>query len=262
MTIVTLYRRLQRLWKRKRNAALVGLHFTRAKTIKLPDSLVINGNPTAVHLTRSSSTNGAFADIFLDDCYGLLNIKSRGGEIKTIVDVGANQGLFMLHARNTFATAAIFGYEPNPEVRAYLKVNASKINAHIFSEAVGLENHHVRFRDGADSLHGKIMPGEEGDTPQISIRECIRRANGTIDILKLDCEGSEWEILQDHSSMAMVKILTLEYHLDDEHFNHHKRDHQAITRLIESNNFQIIHQHADAEFWGVIWAINRAHHGV
>ena len=51
--------------------------------------------------------------------------------------------------------------------------------------------------------------------PQFSIADAIARMGGKTDILKLDCEGTEWEILKDIASLKKVKAITLEYHLED-----------------------------------------------
>jgi hypothetical protein len=46
----------------------------------------------------------------------------------------------------------------------------------------------------------------------ISIAQVIERL-GDAHLLKLDCEGSEWTILQDAVALRRVKYLTMEYYL-------------------------------------------------
>jgi len=41
----------------------------------------------------------------------------------------------------------------------------------------------------------------------------IERLGGKIDILKIDCEGAEWELFEDAASWQKVNSVTMEYHL-------------------------------------------------
>ncbi len=57
-----------------------------------------------------------FGEIFLRDCYG---IESLPGDIRTVLDVGANLGLFSMAAIHRFPDAVIESYEPNGAIEKY-----------------------------------------------------------------------------------------------------------------------------------------------
>ena len=52
-------------------------------------------------------------------------------------------------------------------------------------------------------IHASVVP----------FREVIERAGGKIDLLKLDCEGAEWELLEEESLWSGIQHLAMEYHL-------------------------------------------------
>jgi hypothetical protein len=43
------------------------------------------------------------------------------------------------------------------------------------------------------------------------------RIGGNVDLLKLDCEGAEWQILQDVDTMRHVRSVRMEYHKNGGH---------------------------------------------
>ncbi|MDT4966827.1 MAG: hypothetical protein QOJ64_1564, partial [Acidobacteriota bacterium] len=48
---------------------------------------------------------------------------------------------------------------------------------------------------------------------QIAFREAVARLGDRVDLVKLDCEGGEWDILRDGESWQRVRFLTMEFHL-------------------------------------------------
>lgn len=204
-----------------------------------------------------SSTKTAFIDIFLDDCYGLTYFKKMIPGLGNIIDVGANQGLFVLHARNIFPLAAIDAYEPNDLVISNLTNNAKATNARVFNEAVGLSGGMISMLHGHDTLHGKTLSDEPGTIVQTSIRDCIDRLPANSTLLKLDCEGAEWEIIKDHEAMKSVEALTMEYHLDDQHLADHHNRHETISTLLEDLGFKITRHTRSGIDYGMAWAIRK-----
>lgn len=150
-----------------------------------------------------------FGKIVFDDYYRLRNVP----DVQTVLDIGANIGLFALAARRAFPKAVIHCYEPNPAIFRNLENHCIQADCEYFPSAVG-------FRDGRVSLENRksgtlfstTTSNPLGQIDQISFAKAVNRL-GQVDLLKLDCEGAEWEIFHDHQTWQRVKNLVMEYHL-------------------------------------------------
>lgn len=70
-----------------------------------------------------------------------------------------------------------------------------------------------------------------------------------VDLLKLNCEGAEWEIFESEKECwNKVKNLTMEYHLID-HYT--KTD---VERKVKELGFEIIHTEQTGPTWGLLVA--------
>ena len=79
-------------------------------------------------------------------------------------------------------------------------------------EAIGAKTGRVTLRlgDGSWSSVSELRP--DGPIAQLSFAEAITRL-GFVDVLKLDCEGAEWDIFCDRIPWTRVRSLVMEYHL-------------------------------------------------
>jgi tRNA1(Val) A37 N6-methylase TrmN6 len=131
-----LFHKLQQLVHRKIRAKKLGIKFNRVASFQLPQQLIVQGKRHQVNVPSEKGMNGEFIEVLLDDCYGVEQLSES---LMTIIDVGANVGLFPIAARNRFPQAVIHAYEPNPYLENYLK-NQSKIaNFTYFMEAVSCQ---------------------------------------------------------------------------------------------------------------------------
>jgi hypothetical protein len=96
-----------------------------------PSAFRWRGQTFKLGVPREESLGWVFRDVILDDEYGLecLPLSPR-----TILDVGANVGIFSLWAGANFPGAAIHSYEPNAALQQYLRDNISQVGARLYSE--------------------------------------------------------------------------------------------------------------------------------
>ncbi len=196
--------------RRKQAAKRLGFDFRRAAGFTLPAEIRVDTRSMRLKLPEDEGTRTAFVDLLLDDCYGLRALPK---DIKTVLDIGAHAGLFSLAAHIAFPGAKIHAYEPNPEMLPMLSNQAQVGGFSYFGEAVGLVEGRVSLKSGEDSVQTRAQHAEHGEIRCISFAEAVTRLGGTVDLVKLDCEGAEWEILKDETTWKKVRNVTMEFHL-------------------------------------------------
>jgi len=234
--------------KRRRKWAQVGVYFLRTKPVQTRQ-LTIAGKviPLLFPPGEKERHHYELGEIYLADCYKLRGLK----EIHTIVDIGANVGLFSMIARHHFPQARIDAYEPNPGLLEIIESHLRPLGINLYHEAVGLENGRSSPVNTRGSLDYQVMVDPSGDLPMAGVSTVLERIGGTIDLLKMDCEGGEWEILQSNEFMRNVRTLAMEYHP-------RKQNVPVLNELIlllRRHKFhQVeIHQRVD-ESWGLLHA--------
>ncbi|MEX0321201.1 MAG: FkbM family methyltransferase [Puniceicoccaceae bacterium] len=186
--------------------------------------------------------------IIYDDCYGLRSLRE---EVNTIVDVGANIGLFSLAARDVFPKAEIFCYEPNPKIQSILRNNLGKLTVNISDEAVGIEDGMVEIDNTGGSLFSKTKSSRSGSIKKSAFRKIIERAGGRIDLLKLDCEGAEWELFEDTEGFRKIQNIVMEYHL----WAKPKASIIDVMTVMKELGFRITNLHESEKLqWGILQA--------
>lgn len=218
------------LVKRITRAKNLGVNFQRAATFQIPNSLLIHDTRKSLSLPQEQGAKIAFVDIFLDDCYGLEQLPST---ILKVLDIGANVGLFSVAARNRFPEAVIHAYEPNPHLEKYLQMQAQTVGFDYFMEAVGLSEGKVSLEFYQTSMLTRTKVEESGEIPQVAFRQTIERLGGYVDLVKLDCEGAEWQLFQDKESWQLVQNISMEYHLMSDH------THDEIVQVIQNLGFHV-----------------------
>lgn len=233
--------RVKILFNRYIQAKYLGFKFFRAKNFIIPNSIMLNNKFINLSLPNEHGVKMSFIDIFLDDVYRLRWIKKFSDrnniKIKSILDIGGNCGLFSIAARQYFSQSTIHCYEPNVLIKKYLKYNSVLGYFKYFNEAVGKNTRMVSLVvKNNDSVLSNILTNKIGSTPQVSFNDVCRRIKSdTIDIVKMDCEGSEWEILNEIRIWKRVKFLTMEYHLGKNKYNHNR-----VAKALDKIGFKLL----------------------
>ncbi len=142
------------------------------------------------------------------------------GQVRTVVDLGANIGLATLFFAQLFPDARYVCVEPNPANAALLRQNTGWMGsrADVVEAAVGARSGQVSFDDSGWSWGGHIA---ETGRPGRSVRCCtldeiVCTSNiGHIDLLKIDIEGAERDVLRSSgASLRKVGMIVIELHGD------------------------------------------------
>jgi FkbM family methyltransferase len=239
--------------KKRYRFAKYGILYLRDGNIIIGETLRINGKFRNFKFADPSNDEFTyeFTEICINDCYHLADLNKMIPDVRVVVDIGANQGIFAIAARQQFAHASITCYEPNKILEPALSHNAGLINAKVFYEAASSVDCKMILNMGKSDLHSKTEQSENGDVTGTSFSGIIQRAGGEIDILKMDCEGAEWELFENVGLWKKVKAVTMEYHL----WAKIGRKVEDIITILNSFGLAIISRNRLAEEFGLITAV-------
>lgn len=167
-----------------------------------------------VHLRRGTSDWLVFEQIFLVEEYGM----EFGNNIANVIDLGAYIGLSAVYFANRYSTAKIICVEPDADNWQMLCANTqyypniSAIHAGVWSRRASLE---VVARETGD--WGNIVRETADGTgiPAVAISDIVTDYGlESIDLLKVDIEGSEKEVFSGRVDdwLGKVKAVVCELH--------------------------------------------------
>ncbi len=183
--------------------------------------LKIFGRTLKLHL-RNEGDYAVANELFLDKQYGQCENVIKKAK-NCIIDVGGHLGFFSLMASALNPTVPIFTFEPhsgNYEIlKQNLKENRIK-SVHPKQLAVNDSIEQIDLQLSQEDLNHSIIkaiePTGESQKVQTTTLERIFQKNRIerCDLLKLDCEGSEYDIIYSAPDDLLKKIQTifLEYH--------------------------------------------------
>ncbi len=160
-------------------------------------------------------------EVMVTDDYHLASfsrISGRGPDL--IMDVGAHVGAASVFLGRCFPNAELVSYEPNAGSARYLRDNLrfNRIRAKVIEAAVGGRAGVARLVGEAESCRSMLswdVTGTGTEVEVLSFREELRRAQSFCrTLIKMDCEGAEYEILDatSDSDWEAVEAILLEYH--------------------------------------------------
>ena len=174
--------------------------------------------------------------------------------LRTIVDVGAHVGSFTVWAAMRSPRARILAIEPNPETFAFLEQN---VRDNGLQERVVAVNAAVGPQSGAGtlelvehSLGTRIARAGDGKVKVRiqTIPSLLVEAGLTdVDLLKMDCEGMEYDVLGTLSpgQLSRFGVIACEYHPEPGH------NVNELDDLLNASGFKV--QRPEAAL-GVLWA--------
>jgi FkbM family methyltransferase len=142
------------------------------------------------------------------------------GNVRQIVDLGANVGLSVRLWRQRFPDAAVLAVEPDPENVRTLERNCPMDGKTRVVQACVAGSARTVQIDRSNGAWGVRMVDEPSDQHRVSVKalplsEILAEANitGSIDLLKCDIEGAEAEVFGKCAEwIGRVRALILEIH--------------------------------------------------
>jgi FkbM family methyltransferase len=163
-----------------------------------------------------------FGEIFINRDYEI----APDSRVERIVDAGANIGLAAIYFRDAYPDAEIICFEPDPRAYEYLVRNIEH------NKLKNVEARHLGLADGRDTATLYVNATKQDTRQSLSPEFATARADGgatrrievqtaplgeevtgSIDILKVDVEGSELKLLRGAGDLlSTVRHVVMEYH--------------------------------------------------
>lgn len=181
-----------------------------------------------------------FKEIFIKDAYHIREFNLK--DDSTIIDVGSTIGLFVLFVKSFFKKSKVIACEPLKENFELLKENIAlnrMDNCICHNAAVGAKSGRIGFIPGDTIATGHVDSSSgKGQNKGITV-DCLSLEDifeedrvERCDLLKLDCEGAEYDILFNLNDKIFDRInnIVMETHAVDEEKSHGRIKHFLITK--------------------------------
>lgn len=194
-----------------------------------------------------------FREMFMEDFYNISSIIKQLPAQSTIIDIGGNVGYFSFLIASKMPAAKILAYEPIVSNVAVFNKNISinpALQNRMSVQQKAVTGKHVDFVEiffddtEANTVVASIFESFAKENKKatqiaaISLAEIIELNKlQSIDLLKLDCEGSEYPILyeSDSSIFDTIKNMVIEVHdLDTD-----KKNNTALKAFLTAKGYQI-----------------------
>jgi FkbM family methyltransferase len=172
---------------------------------------------------------GVIYEVFEEEDYKFLNVKD-----KNVLDIGAFVGdspiYFILKGAKK-----VYAIEPHPdaynEMLENIKLNNMEDKIVPINIGINYNNDYVSiYKSVLDTQGALLKPEEKGiKLPAGKLRDIIDKYNIDVQILKMDCEGCEYDIiLKDYDTIKEFDEIEFEYHSYNAKI--------SVSRLLEKLN--------------------------
>lgn len=188
---------------------------------------------------NSDADESVFNEIFVERDYKALEEIIKNAK-DPIIDVGAHIGVFAVYIRTLNDKVKIFAYEPGNEnfkaLKENLKLNHLEKNIIAKNLAVAGTEGVKPFYLSQDSHNHSLI--NKSENIQKAQAVTLPKILGKIDncyLIKMDCEGAEFEILKsmEPADFKKIKNIYIEYH---EYLPELKSG--ELKKILEKNGFK------------------------
>ena len=205
-----------------------------------------------------------FKESFFDGVYfkGYPENKVPASGDITVIDIGANVGFFSLFMFSRFPQARVYSYEPMPfnysQLKSY-KEHFDQFNWEAEQRAVADHREglvlHSSTVDGFStmaSVYAADQKGERIEVETLTLEDVFTKYDlKKIDLIKLDCEGSEYAILYQapKALLDQIELMSIETHPG----TGEGENHQGMINFLKGIGMTLKEQ-INSDGTGYIWA--------
>jgi FkbM family methyltransferase len=179
-----------------------------------------------LQVADADSFLAAYKEIFFDKVYAFRSTTPR----PMIIDGGANIGLATLFFKQLYPKSSIIAFEADPAIFALLEQNIAffhladvrLVNAALWNSDASLPFASEGGASGHIATFGETTRSTR--VQGVRLKPWLRES---VDFLKLDIEGAEYEVLEDcQEELKNVRNLFVEYHSS-------AHSEQKLSRILE-----------------------------
>ena len=203
-----------------------------------------------------------FDEAWVEECYRPLDWVSTDGGV--VVDIGACVGVFAVWAVRQAGAGRVVAVEPTPSSARVLRENLARNRIEsvtVCQCAVGGSRRRAPlFRRGPQAMNTLFRTDNYrsefsvvDDVDVVTLDDLFDSCGiDRCDLLKLDCEGAEYEILAGASpaTLAKVRAVVAEYHV-----GMNDGDPSALANLLEAAGFRVTVSGLRDEEGGLLHAV-------
>jgi FkbM family methyltransferase len=209
--------------------------------------------------TQAGIDSVTIMSVFFKKVYGDVNPNS------VVIDIGANIGVYSIFA--ALKNAIVYAYEPEPTNFNFLleniKLNNFEKNIFPFRKGVSGKEEKRDLYLEISPFHSLYLKNSSNKIKINKIQiDCIplekifdENKIKFCDILKLDCEGAEFEILYNTPDECFKKIreIRMEYHHQTADKNYNITD---LISFLGKRGFKVLKFKKESKNTGCVWLIN------
>jgi FkbM family methyltransferase len=181
------------------------------------------GKTFTVEAGHSSPLYETIAEVVDFDCYQLKQIEAQELLRGAIVDVGANIGVTAL-CFSEIAGRGVVCFEPVPENAARLRANLAAngvANVTVIESAISKVTGKISFWvPEHEDVGGRVtdVSGDGGrllEVAGLDLETALSHVDGPIALLKVDCEGGEYDLLDQMTPRIVERVDALTFEIHD-----------------------------------------------
>ena len=195
-----------------------------------------------------STDMGLIQEIHAENTYQIQ--KGDISDNSVVIDIGAHIGVFSVLAAAQAENVTVYSFEPEPDNFQLLVRNTARNHlesqVHPISLAVSNTSTPKKLvRSTASDTAHSLMPGK---SPDDEIKDFVEVNCTTLldifrtyeidkcDILKLDCEGEEYNILLNTPDEILAKVVKI---VSEYHDGLSEYSHQDLANFLRERNFRV-----------------------
>ena len=208
-------------------------------------TFVHSGRSFSVKADHRTALYDMIAEVVDYDCYQLNKLDWESGRDRYIVDIGANVGVTAL-VLSQVPGARVVCYEPDAGNCSFLRGNIERngiSNVNVVQAAVADCDGALAFQTDAESTGGRLLAAGAAssqtavEVDTVSLTRVLEQfGDHEIDLIKCDCEGGEYTIIEQLTPAiaARIRNLSIEVHDLDS-----SRNLQTISAKLSSLGYKL-----------------------